>query len=344
MNVISPQRPLRLGYVPLNDCAPIAVAQEWGLFAKYDLKVALSRQPGWTSILDMFYHGQLDAAHSIAGLALALGMGLQQQKREVTVPLYLSAQGNAITLSRNIPAAQIADGSGLVNMLKKWNRPRPFTLAATHRYSSHHILLHQWLSRHGIAVGDPRVDIIFLPPPVMARTLRSGHIDGYCVGEPWNSDTILTGDGWCPVVSSDVSFGHPEKVFLMANDYLHQHHEESMRLCAALLEACAICQDASMREQLIDLLAHPKYIGVSKEILRHGLSQSFDCGNGKSGAKNFQIFSGGDVNRPSTDKTSWLISGLRNAGVIREGTFSSLTKIFREDLYLEALRLSHAAV
>ena len=117
-----------------------------------------------------------------------------------------------------------------------------------------------------------------------------------------------------------------------------------MRLCAALLEACAICQDASMREQLIDLLAHPKYIGVSKEILRHGLSQSFDCGNGKSGAKNFQIFSGGDVNRPSTDKTSWLISGLRNAGVIREGTFSSLTKIFREDLYLEALRLSHAAV
>lgn len=342
--MISPQRPIRLGYVPLNDCAPIAVAQEMGLFSKYELNVVLSRQPGWTSVLDMFYHGQLDAAQSIAGLALVLAMGFQQEKREVTVPLYLSSQGNAITLSSKLPVEIIGDGKGLVAMLKQWKHARPFTLAATHRYSSHHILLHQWLSRHGIQVGDPRVDIIFLPPPVMARTLRSGHIDGYCVGEPWNSDTILTGDGWCPAVSSDVSFGHPEKVFLLSNEYLQQNRHEAIRLCAALLEACKVCQDPDRREELIDLLARPKYIGVSKNILRHGWNQSFDYGNGKNDVENFQIFSGGDVNRPTTDKTSWLISGLRNAGVIREGSLSSLTKIFREDLYLEAMRFSGVVV
>ena len=344
MNSISIERPIRLGYVPLNDCAPIAVAQEMGLFAKYDLNVSLSRQPGWTSVLDMFYHGQLDAAQSIAGLALVLAMGFQQEKREVVVPLYLSAQGNAITLSRKISAEKIGNGKGLAAMLQQWNHTRPFTLAATHRYSSHHILLHQWLVRNGIQPSDPRVEIVFLPPPVMARTLRSGHIDGYCVGEPWNSDTILTGDGWCPAVSADISFGHPEKVFLLADDFLRQRHSESIRLCAALLEACKICQDPHMREELIDLLARPKYIGISKHILRHGLGETFDYGNGKNDGGNFQLFYGDEVNRPSTDKTSWLISGLRNAGVIREGTLGSLTKIFREDLYLEAQRMRQAAV
>ena len=42
-------KPLRLGFVPLIDCAPLVMAQELGLFVRYDLNVELQRQPGWAT-------------------------------------------------------------------------------------------------------------------------------------------------------------------------------------------------------------------------------------------------------------------------------------------------------
>jgi ABC-type nitrate/sulfonate/bicarbonate transport system substrate-binding protein len=50
-------RPLRLGFVPLNDCAPIVMAHELGLFEKYDLVVKLSREIGWATVRDKIVYG-----------------------------------------------------------------------------------------------------------------------------------------------------------------------------------------------------------------------------------------------------------------------------------------------
>ncbi len=39
--------PVHLGFVPLNDCAPLVMAQELALFEKYGVEVQLSREVGW---------------------------------------------------------------------------------------------------------------------------------------------------------------------------------------------------------------------------------------------------------------------------------------------------------
>ena len=52
----------------------------------------------------------------------------------------------------------------------------------------------------------------------MPRNLTAGHIDGYCVGEPWNSESILNGQGWCPATSAELATGHPEKVLLVTGE------------------------------------------------------------------------------------------------------------------------------
>src|SRR5690606_22297178 len=130
---------------------------------------------------------------------------------EVAVPLILNLHGNAITLSTELDPTKIGHGEGLRNhLIHHWKKDRAFTLAATHRVSAHHILLHAWLRRHGLNPPD-EAEIIFLPPPLMPRHLKARHIDGYCVGEPWNSEAVVTGTGWCPATSSDLSHGHPEK-------------------------------------------------------------------------------------------------------------------------------------
>ncbi len=43
----APARKIRLGFIPLTDCAPLVAAKELGLFAKYGVDVELSKKlPG----------------------------------------------------------------------------------------------------------------------------------------------------------------------------------------------------------------------------------------------------------------------------------------------------------
>ncbi len=324
---------IRLGFVPLSDCAPIAVAQETGIFERHGLQVELSRELGWASVRDKIVYGHLDAAQSIAGIAIALGLGINEMRCEVAVPLILSLHGNAITLATAISLDKIGRGEGLRNFLTyHWKKDRPFTLAVTHRYSSHFTLLKSWLNRHGVNSPD-LVEIIFLPPSLMPRALKAGHIDGYCVGEPWNSESILTGTGWCPVTSSEIARGHPEKVLLLSGNFLHEQKAESIRLVAALIEACQLCESPDFREDLIAILALKAYTGTSPQVLRNSLGPIFNSGVDRISATGFHIFHGDSVNRPSMDKASWVLAELRNAGTIPDGTCGALSRIFREDLY-----------
>ncbi|WP_411828160.1 CmpA/NrtA family ABC transporter substrate-binding protein [Luteolibacter sp. AS25] len=327
---------ISLGYVPLTDCAPLAVAQEMGIFSKYGLDVVLHRELGWATVRDRLFYGDLDAAESIAGIAFALGFGLTDLRCEVAVPLILNLHGNAITLSTDLPWEAIGDGSGLKKYLERgWKKTRPFTLAATHRFSSHNVLLHTWIKRHGLS--DTDIEIIFLPPQLMPRHLKSGHIDGYCVGEPYNSEAILGGYGWSPVTSSNLSYGHPEKVLLLAGEFLQNRKEDSIKLVAALIESCKICQDPDFREDLISILAEKKYTAASKEILRNSLNDTFYTGTANISASSFHMFHGDSVNRPSTDKASWMLAGLRSSGSLPDSSAGgSLSRLYREDIYMAA--------
>jgi ABC-type nitrate/sulfonate/bicarbonate transport system substrate-binding protein len=68
-------QPVRIGFIPLADCAPLLVARERELFRKHGVRVELSCEVGWATIREKLLYGQLDAAHAIAGLALAMRMG-----------------------------------------------------------------------------------------------------------------------------------------------------------------------------------------------------------------------------------------------------------------------------
>jgi len=326
-------KPLRFGYVPLVDCAPIAVAQETGIFRRHGLNVLLSRELGWASVRDKIIYGHLDAAQSIAGIAIALGLGISEMRCDVVVPLILSLHGNAITLTHEIGPDKIGKGEKLKPYLTyNWKKERPFTLAVTHRYSSHFVLLQTWLQRQGLTAPED-VEIIFLPPALMPRHLKAGHIDGYCVGEPWNSESIISGIGWCPATSAELSLGHPEKVLLLSGNYLLENRDESLQLICALMEACEKCQDPSFREDLVGILAKPEYTGSSPAVLRNSLGPYFNSGFGGQSAEGFHVFHGHSLNRPSIDKASWVLAGMRSTGTLPDATCGSISRIYREDLY-----------
>lgn len=317
--------PLRLGFVPMSDCAPIAVAMELGIFERYGLQVELSRLSGWSDVRDHIYHGRMDAAQCIAGIAFSLGLGFNDPRCEVVVPLVLNSHGNAITLSNRIDPSRAGRGEWLADWLRETGstRRRPFTMAATHRFSSHHILLHTWLKLHGLEIpGD--VEIVFLAPPMMPGQLRDGKIDGYCVGEPWNAEAIQQGVGWCPVTSGELAHGHPEKVLLVSGPFMREHRAETVSLVASLLEACRACQDPHFRDELISILALPEYTGASPRALRRSLEISHGTGMPDRAYT---------PNRPTLDKAAWVLAGLREIGALPNITGASLSRIYRDDLY-----------
>lgn len=329
----SPRSPIRLGMVPLGDCAPIAVAAETGIFERHGLHVRVSKELGWASVRDKIFYGELDASQSIAGIALALGLGIGNLRCGVGVPLILNLHGNAITLSTELNPAAIGAGEGLAKYLSHyWRKNRPLTLATPHRQSSHHILLHSWLRRHGV---EPKRDaeIIFLPPALMPRHLKAGQIDGYCVGEPWNSAAILEGFGWCPATSAELSYGHPEKVLLVSGRFLQEQQDKTIALVTALLEACRLCQDPEFQDDLITILSQKNYTGASPDHLRNSFGGAFVTGRGTVTEGPFHLFHGDSVNRPTSEKASWQLAGLRSIGVLPEMTGGSLSRIHREDIY-----------
>jgi nitrate/nitrite transport system substrate-binding protein len=67
--------PLRLGFMPLSDCAILAIAKEKGFFLRHGLDVTLRREVSWANIRDKVAVGALDAAQMLAGMPLAAAIG-----------------------------------------------------------------------------------------------------------------------------------------------------------------------------------------------------------------------------------------------------------------------------
>jgi two-component system, oxyanion-binding sensor len=331
-------RPLRVGFVPLSDCAPLVMAQELGLYAKYGLRVQLSREPGWASVREKILYGELDATHALAPMVFAASLGLGSVQTNCVTGLVLSLNGNAITLS---PSLFGAAGSP---RLLAGSQHGPLVFGVPFLYSSHHFLLRAWLRQRGLAPG-PAVQLVVVPPPQMAANLKAGHLDGFCVGEPWNSAAIQAGTGRCAAASAELEGGHPEKILMVRRDFAEVREEEHLALVAALLEACAFCDAPEHCEEVIATLSRPQFVGVPEAVLRAGLRGPFDFGGGHARAvPDFCVFHRHDANAPSSDKAAWILQNLCDGGLAPDPASLNAAfarRVFRADIFEKALRLCH---
>jgi ABC-type nitrate/sulfonate/bicarbonate transport system substrate-binding protein len=332
---------LRIGFVPLTDCAPLVMAQELGIFKKYGLQVELSRELGWATIRDKIIHRELDAAHALAAMPVAISLGLGCVACDCMTGLVLNLNGNAITLSNDLWQRGVRDGKTLRAEITRSRREKMFTFGVVFPFSSHRHLLRRWLSAHGI---DPERDvrIVVVPPPQMATNLKAGHLDGFCAGEPWNSVAVESRAGWIAATSSELDLLHPEKVLMMRSDFAAKHQKESVALIASLLEACEFCDQPENHAEIVATLARPEFVGVSETILRRGISGEMNFGHGTGKVmRDFCIFHRDGANEPSGDKAAWVLDLIRSSGLSKDAVsinFAFAKKIFRSDIFDQVVR------
>jgi ABC-type nitrate/sulfonate/bicarbonate transport system substrate-binding protein len=212
-----------------------------------------------------------------------------------------------------------------------------------HPLSSHHILLRQWLQASGIH-PEHGARIVVVPPAQIHRHLAAGNLDGFCVGEPWNSLAVLRKTGWCVATSADLAPGHPEKVVLVTESFAEKRAAEHLALVAALNEACAFCEEAANRTYVAEVLARGPFAGTPPESLTRSLVGPFVYGDGRTrDSQGLHIFSGDRANEPTGDKLSWVLNGLESTGILASGELPSAAasaRWFRPDLYRKALPTS----
>jgi NitT/TauT family transport system ATP-binding protein len=336
---------IKAGFIPLLDAAILIVAREQGFAEARGIGLDLMRETSWANIRDRVSVGQFDVAHVPAPLPVAQNLGLSPLAVPMIAPFALGLGGNAVTVSRSLFEAMQhhgADRSGdphrAGNALREVVRARsaPLVLAVVHDFSSHAYELRYWLAACGI---DPRHDVklTVLPPPTMSDAIASGTIDGYCAGEPWNSVSEQRRVGVIVTTKASIWQSSPEKVLGLRARWADENAGLLAQLLLALHDAALWCADPGNRERLAGILAQPRYLGLSPDILHRGLDGRVLAGGAQD---DFLLFEQRAANFPWQSHALWFYAQMVRWGQVAHSAQAARTafETYRPDLYRAALR------
>jgi nitrate/nitrite transport system substrate-binding protein len=337
------RRTVRVGFLPLTDCAPVVMASVLGLDEKYGIRIVLSREASWSSVRDRLCRGELDAAHALYGLMTGVQLGIGAVRHDLAILMGLSWNGQAITLSRALAQAGVRDGPSLRDLLDRDPQPRVF--GHTFPTGNHAMLLYYWLGAAGI---DPFDDVraVTVPPPQMAQNLAAGHMDGFCSGEPWGERAVRNGAGFTAATSQQVWQDHPGKVLGTTGAFADSHPHTCRALIAAVLEAARWIDASPINRQAVaEVLASPAYVDTPREIIAPRLLGHYEDGLDSRWKDNraLTFHAGGQVNFPYLSDAMWFMTQYRRWGLAgaEPDYLAAALALNRIDLYREAAELAH---
>ena len=332
---------LNVGFATTIDCAMLIAAQELGLFRQHGLDVRLSREVGWATIREKLLHEELDAAAAHASMLFSIYCGLGVVRRPCLTGMLLGFNGSAITLSNELWDLGVRDAASLGRVVRARNASRPLTFGVVLELSSQNFNLRKWLRSGGVD-PDKDVRVAVVPSAIVYECYRAGHLDGYCVAEPWNSAAALSNNGWIAATTSEIEAQHPEKVLLVLQDFAEKREEEHLRMIAALIEAGRYCDQPENRRELARMLARPEYFDVSVELLTNALVGPFETGRGRRAVNDFVIYDTLKAGVPTRAKGRWVFDLVRSLGGEQSQTVlrpEMIAKVFRQDIFQRAAAL-----
>ncbi|WOD06972.1 CmpA/NrtA family ABC transporter substrate-binding protein [Marinomonas sp. GJ51-6] len=286
----------------------------------------------------------------LASMPIAATLGIGTIKKAMQTSFTVSHNGNGITIGNALydqlqhyseSAADIRTGAALKKLIDNRDRQdAPLRFAIVYPYSSHNYQLRDWLSRVGIN-PDEDVQITVVPPVKMLDALKSGEIDGYCVGEPWNSLAVEQGVGHMLVTGYEIWGSTPEKVFGVNSLWAEQNELAHLAVIRALEKACAWVDEAKNQTELLEILSHPDYLNCTVEQLVYGFSAIKPKGQFDWPMEAYQRFSGSEINKPLPSYALWIMAQMHRWQQLEEvpSLNEVAEQVYRKDLYYKALGL-----
>lgn len=274
---------INIGFIPLTDSAPLVVAKELGFFEQEGLDVTLVREVSWSNIRDKLVIRELDAAHMLAPMLMSTTLGLGGVKKSLVTAYSFGLNGNAISVSNALyealsdyepklvmePALSATTLKKVIDYRAKTGMPK-LNFAVVFPYSMHNYLLRYWLASAGIDV-EKDLQIVVLPPSHVVQALEENIIDGYCVGEPWNTHAVKKKVGVTLITGYEIWNNAPEKVLGVTQEWAQKHPETHKKMIWAMYQASRWIDDANNREALVSMLTLPQYVGAPESSIQNAL-------------------------------------------------------------------------
>jgi two-component system, oxyanion-binding sensor len=331
---------LKVGFIPIIDCAPVVLAEELGAFERQGLDVEIRREVSWANVRDKLALGLLDAAHILAPLPLAQTLGIDSVNVPMVNVMTLQLNGNALTLSCALwqeieeAAPDLAakgaplDARAIAAVVKRRaavGRPQ-LVLASVFPYSVQHYMVRLWLSSGGVD-PDRDVRLTIVPPPHTVAHLSGGVVDGYCVGEPWNQQAEALGIGRIALTGPDIWKGMPEKVFGTTEAFAEKNPDTVKALIKALLEAAQWLDDPANRNETARVLSQPRYLNMPAAVMQCTL-----------GLPDFHVFHRHHANFPWRSHADWFLAQMVRWGQAAPSIDIKATadRVYRTDIYRAA--------
>ena len=339
------KREVRIGFIPLTDCASVVIAAEKGFDKKYGIKIIPSKEASWAGVRDKLVNGELDASHVLYGLIYGLQLGVAGPKKDMAVLMSINNNGQAITLSNSLKAKGVTDGAGLAKLVKA--EPKEWTFAQTFPTGTHAMWLYYWMATYGI---DPFKDVkvITVPPPQMVANMRVDKMDGYCVGEPWNARAIHDKIGFTAVTSQDIWQDHPEKVLGTTLEFVQKYPNTARAMIAAILDASKYIDTLANRSEVARLIAGKAYVNTDFAVIEDRMLGQYDNGNGKKWQdRNYmKFYNDGLVNFPYLSDGMWFLTQHKRWGLLKHHPdYLAVARAVNQiDLYKQAAALTKTPV
>lgn len=356
---------LQVGYVPVNDCAPFAIALAKGFFYKYGLTVNLNREASWGTSRDGVIFGRLDASPVVSGAVTNARIGAEGARRApMCAAMTIHRHGNAMTMNPAMWEYGLRPWREYQGNLEEFGQdfrgyfqqlPMDQRIWATVLSSA----IYEYFIRYLAAAAgiDPLAEfrIVIIPPPQMVTNVRIGAMQAYMVAEPWNTRAITgnEGVGFTFAHGKEVWRGHPDRVLAVMEDFIEKYPKTYRSLVKAMIEACQYCDNPANRVEIAELISDRSFTGAKPKFTEPALVGNYNYGgfDGKSRVVKMDdstIFFKlpADLPHPEHDHSTflwqsqslWLMTQATRWGQIPEFPRDALEKArraWRTDLYRE---------
>ncbi|WP_078552371.1 CmpA/NrtA family ABC transporter substrate-binding protein [Bacillus alkalicellulosilyticus] len=330
---------IKIGFIPLTDCASVVMAKELGLYEKYGVNVEVTKEASWASVRDKLISGDLHAAHCLFGMPFSVYTGVGGNAvSELPIAMMLNANGQAITLSKEFKEVGFGDLPAAKAAIEKAMSERDVSFAMTFPGGTHDLWLRYWLGAVGI--DQNKAQIITIPPPQMVANMQVGNMDGFCVGEPWNGVAVRDDLGFTHISTQDIWKDHPEKA-LVLNKAFSGRTDEVKAVMKAVLEASQWLDDLDNRKEAAKVIGHQAYVNAPAEEIENRLLGKYNLGldlGQKVYEDDYMLFhKDGAINYPRKSHAMFFMSQYVRFGYLdSHPDYEQITdKLIMKDLYKE---------
>ena len=335
----------KLGFIALTDSAPLIIAKEKGLFAKYGMTdVEISKQKSWPVTRDNLKIGSsgggIDGAHILTPMPYLLTINDK-------VPMYLLARlninGQAISVAEKFKDLKVGLQSKLLkeSVNKAKADKKSLKVAMTFPGGTHDLWMRYWLAAGGI---NPDQDVILqaVPPPQMVANMKVGTVDAFCVGEPWNAQLVSQKLGYTALSTGELWNNHPEKAFAMRQDWVDKNPNATQALLMAIMEAQQWCDQAENKEEMCKICADRKYFNVAVADILERAKGNIDYGDGRK-EQNFAYrmkYWEDNASYPYKSHDTWFLTEEIRWGYLPKDTKVKeiVDQVNREDIWKQAAK------